>query len=120
MGEAESAMAARAVRPTRALMNICDPRDVAGDGRTNTVLTFPFTTIEDVLVLDNNRLLVINDNNFPFSSGREFGVADNDELIVIHTAPLLPEEKECRDREKGRRGRRPPRPRQGLRRFGND
>jgi hypothetical protein len=71
------------------LMNIYDPRDVAGNGRTNTVFTFPFTTIEDVLVLDNNRLLVIDDNNYPGSAGREFGVPDNNEFIVIHVAPLL-------------------------------
>ncbi|HEV7610006.1 MAG TPA: esterase-like activity of phytase family protein [Steroidobacteraceae bacterium] len=71
------------------LMNIYDPRDVADDGRTNTVFTFPFTTIEDVLVLDNNRLLVIDDNNYPGSNGREFGVADNNEFIVLHVAPLL-------------------------------
>jgi hypothetical protein len=70
-------------------MNIYDPRDVAADGRTKTVFTFPFTTIEDVLVLDNNRLLVIDDNNYPGSAGREFGVPDNNEFIVIHTAPLL-------------------------------
>ena len=37
------------------LMNVYDPRDVAEDGRTKTVFTFPFVTIEDVLVLDNNR-----------------------------------------------------------------
>lgn len=71
------------------LMNIYDPRDVAGNCRTNTVFTFPFTTIEDVLVLDNNRLLVINDNNYPGSAGREFGVPDDDEFIVVHIAPLL-------------------------------
>jgi len=71
------------------LMNIYDPRDVAEDGRTGTVFTFPFTTIEDVLVLDNNRLLVINDNNYPGSAGREFGVPDNNEFIVINVAPLL-------------------------------
>lgn len=71
------------------LMNIYDPRDVAGNGRTNTVFTFPFTTIEDVLVLDNNRLLLIDDNNYPGSAGREFGVSDNNEFIVIHVAPLL-------------------------------
>jgi hypothetical protein len=75
------------------LMNIYDPRDVAGNGRTNTVFTFPFTTIEDVLVLDNNRLLVIDDNNYPGSAGREFGVSDNNEFIVIHVAPLLDCEK---------------------------
>jgi hypothetical protein len=71
------------------LMNIYDPRDVVGDGRTNNVLTFPFVTIEDVLVLDNNRLLVINDNNYPGSNGREFGVPDNNEFIVLNVAPLL-------------------------------
>jgi hypothetical protein len=79
------------------LMNIYDPRDVVADGRTNTVFTFPFVTIEDILVLDNNTLLIINDNNFPFSSGRQFGVADNDEFILIHTAPLLRDEDGCED-----------------------
>jgi hypothetical protein len=71
------------------LMNIYDPRDVAADGKAKNVFTFPFTTIEDVLILDNNRLLVINDNNYPGSAGREFGVPDNNEFIVLHTAPLL-------------------------------
>jgi len=85
------------------LMNIYDPRDVAGSGRTNTVFTFPFVTIEDVLVLDNNRLLVINDNNYPGSAGREFGVSDNNEFIVIHVAPLL----DCGDDDgRGKRGHR--------------
>jgi len=79
------------------LMNIYDPRDVADNGRTNTVFTFPFNTIEDVLVLDNNRLLVIDDNNYPGSNGREFGVADNNEFIVLHVAPLL----DCEDEDEG-------------------
>lgn len=83
------------------LMNIYDPRDVAGDGRTNTVFTFPFTTIEDVLVLDNNRLLVIDDNNYPGSNGREFGVPDNNEFIVLHVAPLL----DCEDDDGGHHGK---------------
>jgi hypothetical protein len=71
------------------LMNIYDPRDVADDGRTNAVFTFPFVTIEDVLVLDNNLLLVINDNNYPGSNGRAFGVPDNNEFVVLNVAPLL-------------------------------
>lgn len=83
------------------LMNIYDPRDVAGDGRANTVFTFPFTTIEDVLVLDNNRLLVIDDNNYPGSNGREFGVPDNNEFIVLHVAPLL----DCEDDDAAHHGK---------------
>ncbi|HTU64362.1 MAG TPA: esterase-like activity of phytase family protein [Steroidobacteraceae bacterium] len=85
------------------LMNIYDPRDVAADGRTNTVFTFPFVTIEDVLVLDNHRLLVINDNNYPGSAGRSFGVSDNDEFVVLNVAPLL----DCDgdDRGHGKRGK---------------
>jgi hypothetical protein len=85
------------------LMNIYDPRDVVGDGKAKNVLTFPFVTIEDVLVLDNKRLLVINDNNYPGSAGREFGVPDNNEFIVIHTAPLLSSE-DCRGNGKHDRG----------------
>jgi hypothetical protein len=84
------------------LMNIYDPRDVAGDGKERNVFTFPFTTIEDVLVLDNNRLLVINDNNYPGSAGREFGVPDNNEFIVIHTAPLLDCDEDGKNKGKGR------------------
>lgn len=78
------------------LLNIYDPRDIAGDGRTNTVFRFPFTTIEDVLVLDNNRLLIINDNNYPGSAGRQFGVPDDNEFIVVHTSPLL-DDAACRN-----------------------
>jgi hypothetical protein len=62
---------------------------VAADGTAKNAFTFPFITIEAVLILDNNRLLVINDNNYPGPAGREFGVPDNNEFIVIHTAPLL-------------------------------
>lgn len=86
------------------LMNIYDPRDVAGDGAANTVLTFPFVTIEDVLVVDNNTLLVVNDNNFPFSSGREFGVADNNEFILLHVAPL-DESKKCESKHDHKHGK---------------
>jgi hypothetical protein len=87
------------------LMNIYDPRDVADDGAGNTVFTFPFVTIEDVLVLDNNRLLVINDNNYPGSAGRAFGVPDNNEFVVLHVAPLLGDCRENDDRGRHDHGR---------------
>ena len=65
------------------LMNISDPQGIGTDGTKNGVFTFPFVTIEDVLVLDPQTILVANDNNYPFSSGRTAGKADNDEFIKI-------------------------------------
>jgi hypothetical protein len=62
------------------LMNIANPRHLGGFG---TTFTFPFQTIEDVVILDENTIAVLNDNNFPFSSGRTPNVADNDEFITI-------------------------------------
>lgn len=62
------------------LLNIQDPNDLDQDG--NNVFRFPFTTIEDVLVLDANTILVANDNNYPFSVGRPPAI-DNNEIIVL-------------------------------------
>ncbi|MCC5639339.1 phytase [Nostoc sp. CHAB 5844] len=62
------------------LLNIQDPNDLNRDGSTR--FTFPFTTIEDVLVLDAKTILVANDNNYPFSQGRP-GDIDNNEIIVL-------------------------------------
>jgi hypothetical protein len=62
------------------LMNIANPRRLGGFG---TTFTFPFQTIEDVAILDQNTIAVLNDNNFPFSSGRTAGAADNNEFITI-------------------------------------
>jgi hypothetical protein len=50
------------------LMNVADPHDLNGDGQP--VFTFPYVTIENVLVLDARTLLVVNDNNFPYGGGR--------------------------------------------------
>ena len=71
------------------LMNIADPHDLNGDGKTT--FNFPFVTIEDVLVVDPNTLLVINDNNYPGSSGRAFGLSDNNEFILVSLAQPVPE-----------------------------
>lgn len=65
------------------LMNISDAQNIGTDGTRNGVFTFPFVTIEDVLILDPQTILVANDNNYPFSSGRTAGRADNNEFIKI-------------------------------------
>jgi hypothetical protein len=62
------------------LLNILDPNDLNKDG-SNT-FTFPFQTIENVLVLDEKTILVANDNNYPFSIGRPPGI-DNNEIIIL-------------------------------------
>ena len=62
------------------LLDIDDPNDLNGDGDTN--FDFPFVTIEDVLVLDEDTILVANDNNYPFSEGRPPAI-DNNEIILI-------------------------------------
>ena len=71
------------------LMNITDPLGLGGNGTTNGTFNFPFVTIENVLIVDAQTLLVINDNNYPFSSGRTFGQADNNEFITIHLNQAL-------------------------------
>ena len=62
------------------LLNIADPNDLNGDGETT--FDFPFVTIEDVVVVDEDTILVANDNNYPFSMGRE-GDIDNNEVILL-------------------------------------
>lgn len=65
------------------LMNVADPDDLNSDG--NTTFTFPYVTIEDVLILDDQTLLVINDNNFPYGGGRELA-SDATEFLKIRLA----------------------------------
>lgn len=72
------------------LMNIANPKGIGGFGET---FTFPFTTIEDVVLLDNRTLAVLNDNNFPFSSGRTPGKADNNEFITVRLSQSLKADK---------------------------
>lgn len=65
------------------LLNIKDPNNIGGNGTTNGIFTFPFVTIESVLPINKNTLLLVNDNNFPFSVGRTPGQADNNEFILV-------------------------------------
>lgn len=68
------------------LMNVADPHDLNGDG--STVFTFPYVTIEDVLVLDERTLLVVNDNNYPYGGGRALG-SDATEFLRIRLPVYL-------------------------------
>ncbi len=68
------------------LLNLTDPNDLNGDG--SKVFTFPFLTIENILILDEKTLLIANDNNYPFSMGRE-GDIDNNEIIKIQLPQTL-------------------------------
>jgi hypothetical protein len=68
------------------LMNIADPYDLNGDG--NAVFTFPYVTIEDILVLDANTILVMNDNNFPGGGGRAAAPDINEFLKIKLDTPL--------------------------------
>ncbi|MBR0653994.1 esterase-like activity of phytase family protein [Plastoroseomonas arctica] len=77
------------------LMAIQDPQNLArqrGDrpaGAANTVLTFPFFTIENVAMVDADHIIVGNDNNLPFSAGRHLLRADDNELILLRVSEFL-------------------------------
>jgi hypothetical protein len=59
-----------------------------GDVGLGAEFAFPFQTIEDVLPLGKDRLLVLNDNNFPFSNGRNPAKPDPNEAIVLRVPRL--------------------------------
>jgi hypothetical protein len=67
------------------LMNIADPNDLNGDGKTT--FTFPYVTIESVLIVDANTVLIINDNNFPYGGGRALA-SDNTEFLLVSLNPV--------------------------------
>ena len=71
------------------LMDIDDPQKLARQGGKAGKLTFPFFTIENVDIVDADRIIVGNDNNLPFSSGRALGKADDNELILLKVTDLL-------------------------------
>ncbi|MGI5505680.1 esterase-like activity of phytase family protein [Lentzea sp. CA-135723] len=68
------------------LLNLANPRHVGGQADP---FRFPFTTIEDVTILDDRTIAILNDNNFPSSSGRTPGKPDNNEFITIKLAENL-------------------------------
>ncbi|MBP6018301.1 MAG: esterase-like activity of phytase family protein [Burkholderiaceae bacterium] len=71
------------------LLNIQDPNKIARKALTDGVLQFPFFTIENVDVVDEERIVVGNDNNFPFSSSRDPNQQDDNELVLLNVKQLL-------------------------------
>ena len=68
---------------------IADPNKKARKPLNDTVLTFPFMTIEDVDVVDDRHIVVGNDNNLPFSSSREPNKADDNEFVLLEVGEFL-------------------------------
>lgn len=69
------------------LLNVADPHDLDRDGFKR--FTFPFVTIEDVLIVDERTLLVINDNNYPGNGGRTTTRPDGTEFILVRLDDAL-------------------------------
>jgi glycerophosphoryl diester phosphodiesterase len=72
------------------LMRLADPHGISGTSQNGDVglgatFAMPFTTIEDIIVIDHQHIGVINDNNYPFSVGRHVGTSapDDTEFILI-------------------------------------
>ncbi len=77
------------------LMAIRDPSAIArqrGDlppTAPRDRFTFPFFTIEDVAMVDDDHIIVANDNNLPFSAGRHLTRADDNEFMLLRVPELL-------------------------------
>jgi len=69
------------------LMNVADPHDLNADG--SNVFTFPYVTIESVLIVNSKTLLVINDDNFPGGGGRT-AAPDQTEFLLFGLDRPLP------------------------------
>lgn len=79
------------------LMKIADPSNLTagtglfGDVGLGNPFSFPYQTIESVLVMSPDTIAVINDNNYPFSIGRHVGskLPDDNDFIFIRLPKKL-------------------------------
>ncbi|MEV0828294.1 esterase-like activity of phytase family protein [Nonomuraea rubra] len=75
------------------LLRIADPKGVStparpGEYGVGPLFSFPLQSVESVLPLGGDRVVVANDNNFPGNDGRIPGRADDTEVIVIDVPGL--------------------------------
>lgn len=77
------------------LMNVADPHDLNRDG--STLFTFPYVTIESVLILNPTTLLVLNDDNFPGGGGRSAAPDSNEFLRIKLDRALDVRARDCAD-----------------------
>ncbi|MCS7059353.1 MAG: esterase-like activity of phytase family protein, partial [Meiothermus sp.] len=70
------------------LLNIADPQGLSPHTQGG-LFRFPYFTIESVLVLDPQTLLVLNDNNYPATGGRGPEVKDANEFIWLRLPAAL-------------------------------
>src|SRR5262249_45356503 len=77
------------------LLHIADPNGISlparpGEFGVGREFSFPLQSVESLEVLDGNRLLIANDNNYPFSDGRWIGrdKPDDIEMIIVRVPDL--------------------------------
>jgi hypothetical protein len=76
------------VRASIDLLAIVDAEGRGGHRSVDDVFSFPFVTIESIAALPDNRLIIVNDNNYPFTAARQTGVPDDTEVMML-SAPAL-------------------------------
>jgi glycerophosphoryl diester phosphodiesterase len=79
------------------LLHIGDPQHVSlparpGEFGVGDPFSFPLQSVESLEVLDDERLLIANDNNFPFSDGRWIARdrPDDTEMIIVRVPAMRP------------------------------
>ena len=76
------------------LMDIADPDglarlETAANRDLTGKFTLPFFTIEDVMRVDEEHIIVATDNNLPFSSGRQLDEAMANEFVLLAVPEML-------------------------------
>ncbi len=67
------------------LLRIADPKGISTGGGwgTGPAFSFGFQSVETLVPLSRDRLLVANDNNYPGNSARHPGTPDDTEMIIV-------------------------------------